>query len=236
MSSNSEPLDQEKPSKSGGLGRLIAAVVVIAAGIALAYKFGLFEYLSMDNVKNLQAWFESFGLLAPVIFVLLWIAACIFFLPGLPVTLVGAFIFGPIWGTVYSAIGATLGATAAFLVGRYGARSMVEGLLKKHAVLRKIDDGVEEQGWRMLMITRLVPIFPFNAQNYVYGLTKIPLLTYVVVSALCMLPATAAFNFAAGALAEGKGVGRMLVYLGLAAIVFVLLSLIPKFLKKKVEV
>ena len=152
---------------------------------------------------------------------------------GIPVTVVGAFVFGPVWGTVYSLIGATIGATAAFLVGRYAARGMVEGLIQKNEALKKIDEGVERQGWRMLMITRLVPVVPFNAQNYVYGLTRIRLLTYVVLSFVFMAPGTAAYNFAAGKLLRGEFEMTTLYYLAGAAVLFVLLSLLPGWLKKR---
>jgi uncharacterized membrane protein YdjX (TVP38/TMEM64 family) len=186
----------------------------------------------MENIDKLDAWLDGLGIWAPVIFILVWIAACVFFLPGLPVTIVGGLVFGPLFGSIYSIIGSTLGATAAFLVGRYAARGMVEGLVEKNKVLKKIDDGVEQQGWRMLMITRLVPIFPFNAQNYVYGLTKISLPVYIIVSFICMLPACVAFNFAAGSVRTGQ-FGKMFMYLAIAAVLFVLLSLIPGWIKKR---
>jgi uncharacterized membrane protein YdjX (TVP38/TMEM64 family) len=227
----------EGPVEAGGSGggwiKLVAAVAVIGIGILLAWWLGAFEYLSRENFDSLKAWLEGLGAVGPIVFILIWIAACVFFLPGLPVTVVGAFVFGPFWGTVYSLIGATLGATAAFLVGRYAARGMVEGLIKKNKALQKIDAGVERQGWRMLMITRLVPVFPFNAQNYVYGLTKIRLLTYVVLSLIFMAPGTAAYNFAAGKLLRGEFDMTTLYYLAGAAVLFVLLSLIPGWLKKR---
>jgi uncharacterized membrane protein YdjX (TVP38/TMEM64 family) len=91
---------------------------------------------------------------------------------------------------------------------------------------------VEKQGWRMLMITRLVPLFPFNAQNYVYGLTKISLPTYVLVSFICMLPACIAFNFMAGSVRTGE-FGKILLYLAIGAIVFVIISLVPGWIKKR---
>lgn len=221
------------PEKSGGgWWKLVLAVVIIAGGVLVAWKLGVFELFTMENVDKLDAWFDGLGFWAPLIFVLVWIAASVFFLPGLPVTIVGALVFGPVWGSLYSSIGATIGATAAFLVGRYAARGMVEGLIQKNAALRKIDDGVEQQGWRMLMITRLVPVFPFNAQNYVYGLTKISLPTYIVVTYICMLPGCIAFNFMAGSIRTGE-FGKALIYLGAGAIVFVVLSLIPGWIKKK---
>ena len=154
------------------------------------------------------------------------------FLPGLPISIAGGLIFGAVWGTVYTTIGANLGAAGAFLIGRYVARGMVERRIAGNASLRRIDDGVKRHGWRMLMITRLVPIFPFNIQNFVYGLTDIRLATYVLVSLVCMLPGTIAYNFAAGSVRTGD-LGTTLSYLGVAAVFFVLLSLIPGWLRRR---
>lgn len=207
-------------------------LLIVAAGVFVAWKLGAFELLTMDNIDRIDAWFDSLGLWAPVVFVLLWIAACVFFLPGLPISIAGGLIFGAVWGTVWTTVGANIGAAAAFLVGRYMARGMVERQIRSNAALQRIDEGVKEQGWRMLMITRLVPIFPFNIQNYVYGLTDIKLSTYVLVSLPAMLPATVAYNFAAGSVRTGD-FGKTLWYLGVAAVFFVLLSLIPGWLKKR---
>lgn len=228
----SKVTDGAGTAKSGGPWKLLIAVAVVIVGVVAAWQLGLFELLTLENIDRLDAWLQSFGMLAPVIFILIWIAACLFFLPGLPITLVGGLIFGAFWGTVWSTVGANLGAIAAFLVGRYAARSMVEGLVQKNKALRKIDEGVKKQGWRMLLITRLVPIFPFNAQNYVYGLTDISLGTYILVTLPCMIPATIAFNFAAGSVRTGN-FGKTFWYLGIAAIFFVLLSLIPGWVKKR---
>ena len=204
----------------------------VAAGLFLAWRLGAFDVLSVANIDRLDAWFAGLGLWAPLVFVLLWIVAAVFFLPGLAITIAGGLIFGAVWGTVWTTVGANLGAIAAFLIGRYAARDMVEGMVEKNQALKKIDEGVARQGWRMLMITRLVPIFPFNVQNYVYGLTDIPLRTYVLVTVPCMLPATIAFNFAAGSVRTGD-FGKTLWYLGVAAISFVLLSLIPNWVRKR---
>ena len=227
---NAEPA--APPKGKGGWWKLVLAAVIVLGGVLVARQMGLFELFTMENVDKLDAWFDSLGLWAPLTFILVWIAACVFFLPGLPVTIVGALVFGPVWGSLYSSIGATLGAAAAFLVGRYAARGMVEGLVQKNKALQKIDDGVEKQGWRMLMITRLVPLFPFNAQNYVYGLTKISLPTYVLVTFICMLPACIAFNFMAGSVRTGE-FGKFLLYLAGGAIVFVIISLVPGWIKKR---
>ena len=207
-------------------------VVLVVTGVVVSWQLGVFELLTVENIDRIDAWFESLGWWAPVVFIVLWIAACVFFLPGLPISIAGGLIFGALWGTVWTTIGANIGATAAFLIGRYVARGMVERQIQSNAGLQKIDDGVRKQGWRMLMITRLVPIFPFNIQNYVYGLTDIKLSTYVLVSLPTMLPGTIAYNFAAGSVRTGD-FGTALWYLGIAAVFFVLLSLIPGWVKKR---
>ena len=212
---------------------IIGALVIL---IALMRVSGLTDYITMENISRLNEWIRGFGIFGPVIYILLYIASSILFLPGVPITLVGAFAFGSVFGTIYVSIGSTLGASAAFLIGRYAARSMVEGWMTKNKRLQKIDEGVKTHGWRMLMITRLVPIFPFNVQNFVYGLTKIRFLTYVLVSWICMLPATVAYVFAGGAIVSGKGdLKKTIIYLAIAGVFFVLVSFVPGTIKKRYQ-
>ncbi|MFC1890130.1 FAD-dependent oxidoreductase [Thermodesulfobacteriota bacterium] len=209
------------------LGALVSVIVIVRA-------LGLFQYVSVENISKLNDWIEGFGILAPLVYIIFYILGCVFFLPGIPLTLVGAVAFGSIWGTIYVSIGSTLGASVAFLVARYAARSIVEDWMTKNPRLRKIDEGVQNQGWRMLMITRLVPIFPFNIQNYVYGITRIPFPTYVIVSWICMVPGTIAYVFAGGAIVSGEGdPKKTILYLAVAGVFFVLLSFLPGFIKKR---
>lgn len=223
----------EKDKKTNWI-KLVIAVAIIAVVVAMMKYFGLFQYVSMDNIMNLKAWIDGLGAVGPVAYIALFIAACLFFLPGLPIALLGGLAFGPFLGTIWASIGSTAGATAAFLVARYVAREMVEGWAQSNPVFKKIDDGVAAQGWRMLMITRLVPLFPFNIQNYAYGLTKIGLGTYVLVSWICMLPGAIAFTFMGGSIVSGQGnLGKTFLYLGIGAVVFVLISLLPGWIKKR---
>lgn len=215
-----------------GWFKLALGLSVVAIGVVAAWRMGAFDLLTLENLDSIDSWFESLGLWAPAAFVLLWVVACVFFLPGLALTITGGLLFGAVWGTVWTTLGANLGAVAAFLIGRYAARGLVEGMVERNQALKKIDDGVRKQGWRMLLITRLVPIFPFNLQNYAYGLTDIPLRTYVLVTLPAMLPATIAYNFAAGSIRTGD-FGTTLWYLGIAAIFFVLLSFLPGWARRK---
>lgn len=224
--------------------KLAVAVGVIVVLVLVANHFGLFDMLKegtlKDRVERLDAMFKGLGAWAPAVLILIWIGASTMMIPALPIAIAGGLVFGAVWGSVYSTIGANLGAILAFLIGRYAARDMVAGWIEKNKALKKIDEGVKQQGWRMLMITRLVPIFPFNIQNYVYGLTNISLGTYALVTLICMIPGTVAFNFAAGSAREvilsggqPEAIKRTLLYLAIAAIAFVLLSLIPGWVKKR---
>jgi len=213
--------------------KLIGIIAIFCAIIFGLYKFGVFEYISIENIQKLKEWINGFGIIAPIVYIGLYIIAALFFLPGLPVTLLAGIAFGPLLGALYANIGATLGASAAFLASRYAARGMVEGWAKRNEQFRKIDEGVKNQGWRMLMITRLVPIFPYNIQNFAYGLTKINLVTFIIVSFICMLPGAAAFTFMAGAIGAGESPTQILMYLSIGAILLVGMSLIPGYLQKK---
>lgn len=213
--------------------KLLVIIAVVVAAIVALKLGGVFDMLTLDNMAKLREWILSYGALGPIIYIAMWIAACIFFLPGLPVALVGGIAFGPLWGTVYSSIGSTIGATCAFLIARYAARGMVEGWVAGNEQFKKIDDGVKRQAWRMLMVTRLVPAFPFNLQNYAYGLTNVKLSTYAGMSWLCMIPGAAAFSFAGGSISSGGNLTQIFIYLGVAAVFFVLLSLIPGWIKKR---
>jgi uncharacterized membrane protein YdjX (TVP38/TMEM64 family) len=224
--------------------RLLFVIGLIAALFLFASYFGLLDLIKggtlKERVERLSGLFQSLGAWAPFVFVLIWIVACVLLFPGLPISIVGGLVFGAVWGSVWTTVGANLGAAAAFLVGRYAARGMVEGWIEKNKSLKRIDEGVQKQGWRMLMITRLVPIFPFSLQNYVYGLTDIPFRTYVLVTIPTILPGTIAYNFASGSAREvilsGGQPGmfkKTILYLAVAAVFFVLVSLIPGWVKKR---
>jgi uncharacterized membrane protein YdjX (TVP38/TMEM64 family) len=154
------------------------------------------------------------------------------FVPALPLTILAGLVFGPVWGTVYTSIASTVGACVSFLVARYAARRAVARWMAPYPALGRIDRAVARHGARIVMITRLVPIFPFNLQNYAYGLTSIGFGAYALTSWLCMLPATVAFTTAAGAVVAGAwDVRRMLLLLGLAGVLIVGLSLLPRWLR-----
>ena len=204
---------------------LVAVLVSLAAAV---YLTGLGEYLDQDR---LRAWIDGFGGLGPVVFIIIYSLAPAFLLPGLPLTVAGGVLFGPVWGVVYVAIGSTIGATVAFLVARYMGREWVAGMLSGGR-LATLDEEVEKKGWKIVAFTRLIPVFPFNLLNYAFGLTKIKLSHYVVTSFICMLPAIIAFVvFSSSILDVMKG--KVSVELIVGVVLIVVVSLIPIIYKKR---
>ncbi|MCY3722350.1 TVP38/TMEM64 family protein [Candidatus Poribacteria bacterium] len=213
--------------------KILITVGVVATVYLVLRAYGVTDDIRLENVPKIKTWVEGFGRIAPLVYIGLYLVSTVFFLPGAPVTILAGFVFGPLWGIFYASVASIISVSVAFLIARYVARDLVEGWVKDNAQFRKIDEQVEEQGWRIVMFTRVVPIFPFNLQNYAYGLTSIRFPTYVLVSAIFMLPGTAVFVQLGGAFVRGEGnIWKTLLYLGIAGVLLLLLSLIPKLLRK----
>lgn len=158
---------------------LLGLTLVAAVSIALATRERL-------DAAALQAWVEAAGAAGPLLFMALYAAATVLFLPGAVITLAGGALFGPVWGTLWSLTGATVGAALAFLIARYlGAHWVAR---RAGARLQRLNDGVATEGWRFVAFVRLVPLFPFNLLNYALGLTRISFGTYVLATWAFMLP------------------------------------------------
>lgn len=199
-------------------------VIGLLAGIGLAI-----FYRDHFDVQTLESWINDAGVLAPVIFMLVYAAATVLFLPGSVLTLAGGALFGPVLGTFYNLTGATIGASLAFLVARYLASDWVED--KAQGRVKQLVNGVEREGWRFVAFTRLVPLFPFNLLNYALGLTRIRFLHYLLTTYIFMLPGAFAYTYLgyAGREAVGGGDGliqKILIALALLAIVAFLPRLI----------
>ena len=216
------------------LVKIVSIAGVLAAGYLILKHYGITDSVRLENVLKIKTWVDGFGAIAPLIYIGLYLISTVFFLPGTPVTVLAGIAFGPVWGIFYASIASIISVSFAFLIARYAARGLVESWVTNNTQFRKIDAQVEQQGWRILMFTRLVPLFPFNLQNYAYGLTSIRFSTYLLVSAIFMLPGTTVLVQLGGAFVSGEGnVVKTMFYLGIAGCLFLLLSLVPKFLRKR---
>ncbi len=148
---------------------------------------------------------EDLGLIGAAVFLLLYVAACVFLLPGFILTLGAGAIYGVVYGTALVSVSSTLGATAAFLVGRYLARDWIGRKIERNPKFKAVDEAVAREGWKIVGLTRLSPLFPFNFLNYAYGLTRVSLRDYFFASWIGMLPGTIVYVYvgsAAGNLAS----------------------------------
>lgn len=138
---------------------------------------------------NALQWIDSLGSVGAFAFIALYIIATIAFLPGSILTLGAGVVFGVVWGSLYVFIGATLGATAAFIIGRYLARNWVARKIEGNKKFTAIDKAVGKEGLKIVLLTRLSPIFPFNLLNYAFGITGVSLKDYFIGS-IGMIPGT----------------------------------------------
>lgn len=134
-------------------------------------------------------WIEGLGAIGAIAFILLYIVSTVAFLPGSVLTLGAGIVFGVVSGALYVFVGATLGATLAFLVGRYLARGWVSKKIAGNAKFQTIDEAVGREGFKIVLLTRLSPVFPFNLLNYAFGVTGVSLKDYFLGS-VGMIPGT----------------------------------------------
>lgn len=165
----------------------------VAAIILLALVFH--RYVGLDKIQQILASIQNLGSWGPVALAGIYILACVLVLPGSPLTLAGGFLFGVWKGYLAVAAGSVLGASAAFWIGRTVARDWVLSKFAASPKFAAIDRGVERQGFKMVLLTRLSPAFPFNIQNFVYGVTGVRFLDYFWATLIGMAPGTLMFVY-----------------------------------------
>ncbi len=161
----------------------IVAVVAIAACV-------VFIWLPQSRAALVASldWVDSLGMWGPPLFVLIYIVACVLFLPGSLLTIGAGMIFGLVVGTVTVSIGSTLGAGASFLLARTVLRDWIKKILAAKPRFRALDEAVGREGFKVVLLTRLSPLFPFNLLNYAYGITAVSFGEYMLASWIGMLP------------------------------------------------
>lgn len=175
--------------------RTSIALIAFSIALAVAAEPALGETSQTQGLnpqewlRNALEWIDSLGSVGAIAFILLYIIATVAFLPGSILTLGAGVVFGVVLGSLYVFIGATLGATAAFLVGRYLARGWVSKKIEGNSKFKAIDKAVGREGLKIVLLTRLSPVFPFNLLNYAFGITGVSIKDYVIGS-VGMIPGT----------------------------------------------
>jgi uncharacterized membrane protein YdjX (TVP38/TMEM64 family) len=140
-------------------------------------------------LQNLLLWLRGLGSVGILAFIVIYNLATLFLVPASLLTVGGGAIYGLWWGSAYVLVAALMGAVIAFMIGRYGARSLLLRILQKHPHLQRLDAALGQKGLQIVLLTRLSPLLPFNLMNYLFGVSRIPLKDYVIGS-VGILPGT----------------------------------------------
>lgn len=226
-----EQKDKKTGKKNWWKAGLFIIVLVLLYALSKYYQWDIFE---ASNVTKLQTTAAEHMLTASIIYLLAtMVGSVLLALPGFSFAVVSAVVFGPWLGTVLCVLAATLGAIASFLAGRYFLKDAMEPLVRKNRYLNKLlFENSEKNALYLLMVTRLLPVFPYNLQNFAYGITAIRFLPFSLYSFIFMIPGTAMFCFGTAGIADE---GNRFLYLGLTAILIIFVFGSSFLLKRYME-
>jgi uncharacterized membrane protein YdjX (TVP38/TMEM64 family) len=168
--------------------RPVLLILLICSVFIVAYFFGF-----SDHLKDLQPWIQSWGIWAPLVYLVLYLGIVLMSIPATPFGVIAGVMFGSVIGIILIVVGASVGSALTFLIARYFARNAVVEWIGDNPRFQRLDRLIETHGTIIVIVTRLVPLFPFNILNYGFGLTKISFKTYVVWSTIGMIPGTVVF-------------------------------------------
>lgn len=210
---------------------IFAGLIVVI--LILNYLFGWSSYIgNLDNLKYLEEIIEDNLFVAVLIYIGITIIGCVVLaLPGVTFAIAAGLLFGPVLGTICCSIATTIGAMLAFIVGRFFLKDSIKPLVMKNKYLKKwlFDESGRNEIF-ILMITRLVPVFPYNLQNFAYGITDIRFSTYSIGSLVFMLPGTAMYTIGTAGLADKE---NRILYIGIAVFLAIAVMGIGAVLKKR---
>lgn len=181
-------IPKHQPKFNGKLKLLLCGFLVsILIIVAKQFNFSVI-------LQTLILWVQNLGIFGPVAYIIIYNLATLLFIPGSLLTLKGGCLFGVFWGSIYVLVAATCGAILAFLIGRYLSRDWVSQKIEKYPKFQAIDQAVAREGWKIVLLTRLSPLFPFNLLNYAFGVTQISLKDYILGS-LGIVPGTVMYVY-----------------------------------------
>jgi len=179
----------------------------------LTHRYRLDKYVTDPaNLAILRSMIDENYLKACLIYIICMSICCVILsLPGVAFAVVGGLLFGPVMGTLLCLIAATIGAVFAFVAGRYFLKDSVKPMLEKYPIIKKLlFDNANHSALFLLLVTRLLPIFPYNIQNFAYGITDIGLIQYTIYTFIFMAPGAAIFTIGAAGLCSNEN--RMFLF------------------------
>lgn len=200
--------------------------LIIVLGIVLFYSTGLSQEL--QNVSKMQAWFHSQGSWGYLTFIVICVVTAVFMLPGGLLAIIAGIAFGGWTGGLLTAIGSTIGASISFLLGKTMLKDSIIARYGNNKTFKQIMNGVKQNGTEFLILTRMVPIFPYAIQSYAYALTPMRFWKFSIISGITMMPACFIYAiFASDILTKGLSLELSIKFTIMGVILF-LLTYVPK--------
>jgi uncharacterized membrane protein YdjX (TVP38/TMEM64 family) len=178
--------------KRADIVKLSVLILLVVGGIVLYFTTGLSDL----RPEQFREWILNFGIFAGIIFILLYAIAPILLIPGSILSLSAGTIFGPLMGSIYVIIGASIGAIISFFTARYFGHAIQEKLSQAKGLgMDKLEDQFKHRGFFIVLLLRLIPLFPYSILNYALGLTMVPARDYVLGTILGMIPGVFAYVY-----------------------------------------
>ena len=164
---------------------------ILAGTFLVGLLFAILLYFDLQ-VQLLQFfdWLQTLGFWAPLLFIVIDMLLVIFLLPSILFTLAAGFLFGAALGSLCVIVATTLGAVSAFFISRYSFSEGVKDYLRNHKKLKVVNDELVHEGWKLILLTRLVPFFPLKLSNYFFGATNFSMADFVIGTFIGIIPNT----------------------------------------------
>lgn len=194
--------------------KVFLLLFILAIFTWMAWQKGLFYHLHPEDIR---LYLISFGIYAPLIFIIIYTLRPLIFFPSSLLCFTSGITFGPLLGTLYTVIGASLGTFVAFGIARLLGRTTVTRLL--HGRLAHFDQKTAEKGFQVILFTRLVPVLPFDAVNYGAGLSQIRFRDFALATLLGLAPHAYVYNYIGDSLLD---IGSPQFYKGMILFIFII--------------
>ena len=214
--------------------KLLMIPLLIGIILFVIHKLGLIE--ALNDLELMRKIFSDLGFMGYFAFIAVSVPVAVFSLPGPLLAVIAGITYGGFKGGLLTLIGATVGSSISFLLGKRLARGYVLRKFGDNPLFQKIEEGVKENGVSFLILTRLVPLFPYGIQSYAYALTPMGLGTFTLVSFLTMLPACFIYAYLASEIVVNGFSLKIMLELALAGVLLFMISFVPKWVAKKKKI
>ena len=198
------------------------SIFIIIVLVVIFFKIYFDSYFTN---KNLNEILKNYKNLAPFIYIFAYSIAPVFFIPPSPFGLIAGIFFGSFWGIIYSLIGTVIGATICFYLAKYFLGNWIREKIVDSRFENLFND-VRKNGWKIVAITRLIPLFPYNLLNYVFGLTEIRFSHYIIASFIFSIPSCATYVIFGDSILDVIN-GKFTLKFYIAILLFITLSISP---------